>query len=143
MRRAAAPPRRLPGFRAGGHASFRLSSHLSRYGLNSRKNFADPAAGRVMGLVAPLGELLQPTAERLNDSCNAKPDVGGAHERLNRAGPLATMLNLGGSAGPSPVNTYAAPEALALSSGVLLTPVVLLDSKIAPITTVSPLTVTE
>ncbi len=55
---------------------------MGGHGLDKRKNLVCPVTGSVMGLVWPLGELLQPGDERLNVSCNAKPGAGGAHESV-------------------------------------------------------------
>jgi hypothetical protein len=54
----------------------------THHGLNKRKNLVGPLAGMVTGLFAPLGELLQLSAERFNDSCKTKPGVGGVHESV-------------------------------------------------------------
>lgn len=98
-----------------------------------------------MGLVSPLGALLQVIGARLNVSCKAKPGVAGVQESVNWVALFGVMLNEGAVwFRRVRSNTYAAPVSPAvLSLASPLTPVAALSSKSAPITTVLPDSVTE
>ena len=67
-----------------------------------------------MGLVAPLGELVQFVGARLVVSCKTKPGVGGVHEIVAQPGAAGMIANVGalvvctamGSAQKPPVTEY-------------------------------------
>ena len=48
-----------------------------------------------MGLVAPLGELVQFAGDRTQVSCKTKPGVGGVQEIVGCPAPVATIVSVG------------------------------------------------
>ena len=50
-----------------------------------------------MGLVEPLGELVQFAGKRVNVSCNTEFALFGVHEIEARPTPTGTMVSMGGS----------------------------------------------
>jgi hypothetical protein len=65
------------------------------HGLNSRKHFVGNVAGTVMGLVEPLGELVQFAGDNTHVSCNTNPGVFGVHEIVAWPGATGAIARVG------------------------------------------------